>query len=146
MDFPQPLKEDFLGKPQPSQESASEIEWLKELPDELDVCIAQRDFDAAVELLFEGRCILFHLSERNSVLCFVLGKEYLAECNDRALVLEVGDRLEQRQQHLADVLCKELKTTGDKTLQGGPKAARKAVTLLIRLNRSWQVRSFSLHY
>ncbi len=37
-----------------SETSLAEVEWLKELPDELDVCIAQRDFDTAIELLFEG--------------------------------------------------------------------------------------------
>lgn len=30
------------------------MEYLKELPDELDACIAQRDFDNAVDILYEG--------------------------------------------------------------------------------------------
>ena len=35
-------------------EDAAELEWLRELPDELDECLAQRDFDNVLELLAEG--------------------------------------------------------------------------------------------
>lgn len=38
-----------------SSETEYDSEWLRQLPDELDVCIAQRDFEQAVEFIFEGR-------------------------------------------------------------------------------------------
>ncbi len=45
-------------------------EWLRLLPDELDVCIAQRDFEQAEEFIAEGR-------------------EQLPECPDTTLVQEI---------------------------------------------------------
>ena len=30
-------------------------DWLQELPEDLDVCIAQRDFEGAVDLISKGR-------------------------------------------------------------------------------------------
>lgn len=35
-------------------EAGAEFEWLRELPDELDECLAQREFDQVVEMIAEG--------------------------------------------------------------------------------------------
>uniref|UniRef100_A0A914V189 Exocyst component Exo84 C-terminal domain-containing protein n=1 Tax=Plectus sambesii TaxID=2011161 RepID=A0A914V189_9BILA len=99
------------------ENGSAESEWLRELPDELDVCIAQRDFESAVELLFEGR-------------------DHLAECGEGPTVRQVREKLAQKERQLVEVVGKELRNTG--SLQGGPKAARKAITLLIRLGKSSQ--------
>ena len=32
-----------------------QADWLQELPEDLDVCIAQRDFEGAVDLVEKGR-------------------------------------------------------------------------------------------
>uniref|UniRef100_A0A915IHA0 Exocyst component Exo84 C-terminal domain-containing protein n=1 Tax=Romanomermis culicivorax TaxID=13658 RepID=A0A915IHA0_ROMCU len=102
----------------------AEMEYLRELPDELDACIVQRDFNNAVDILQEGR-------------------ESLQECPDASFVREISEKLDKKQQYLIDVLCKELKVGGsgglsEKNLQGGPKAARKAMTLLTKLGKSSQ--------
>ncbi len=34
------------------------VEWLQELPEDLDVCIAQRDFEGAVNLINRGKATL----------------------------------------------------------------------------------------
>jgi len=39
----------------------SDITWLSELPDELDVLIAQRDFDKAVGLIEKGIYLYIYL-------------------------------------------------------------------------------------
>ena len=31
-------------------------DWLQELPEDLDMCIAQRDFEGAVDLVERGTC------------------------------------------------------------------------------------------
>ena len=48
-------------------------------------------------------------------------------------------RIDHRSKHLAEVLVKELKGSPVGSLRGGPRAARRAVGLLIRLGRSAQV-------
>ncbi|CDW56933.1 exocyst complex component 8 [Trichuris trichiura] len=104
------------GGVQGKRDSAVDLEWIKELPDELDVCIAQRDFSSALDLLSEAR-------------------DFLAECADKELVDELSKKFDQRQKQLAEKLIKELKPVSDKYLQGGPRATRKATTLLIKLGR-----------
>ncbi|KHJ48521.1 Vps51/Vps67 [Trichuris suis] len=104
------------GGVQGKRDSAVDLEWIKELPDELDVCIAQRDFSSALDLLSEAR-------------------DFLAECTDKELVDELSKKFDQRQKQLAEKLIKELKPVSDKYLQGGPRATRKATTLLIKLGR-----------
>jgi len=34
------------------------VDWVQELPEDLDVCIAQRDFEAAVDLIQKSNCSL----------------------------------------------------------------------------------------
>ncbi|KRZ95740.1 Exocyst complex component 8 [Trichinella sp. T8] len=103
-------------------DSGLDVEWIRELPDELDVCIAQRDFDSALELLTEG-------TE------YYLPKDFLAECCNTDLVKEMTEKFEQKQNQLAEKLMIELKPAMDKYLQGGPKATRKTVLLLIKLDK-----------
>ncbi|KRX96662.1 Exocyst complex component 8 [Trichinella pseudospiralis] len=97
-------------------DSGLDVEWIRELPDELDVCIAQRDFDSALELLTEA-------------------KDFLAECCNTDLVKEMTEKFEQKENQLAEKLMIELKPAMDKYLQGGPKATRKTVLLLIKLDK-----------
>ena len=84
--------------------------------DDLEVFIAQREFEEAVQLIKKA-------------------SEFCKAHNDSALVREAaGFKLETRKKQLIEVLTKELQT--DKSIRGGPRAARRAVHLLIRLDRS----------
>lgn len=118
--------------------AAEDVEWLRELPDEMEVCIAQREFPTCLELLAEGR-------------------DYLADCPEEAVAKEVAAKLTLKERqlvqvhplpsssrsssplHLAatQVLARELRAAGDRS---GPKAARKAIQLLIKLGKSSYVR------
>lgn len=44
--------------------------------------------------------------------------------------------MSQKESQLVDILCKELKSSGDQELQGGPKAARRAIKLLVKLDKA----------
>ena len=106
-----------------STESADDVElldielpeWLQELSDDLEVYIAQREFEEAVDVIKKA-------------------SDFCRLHEDSALVREAGVKLETRKKQLIDVLTKELQT--DKSIRGGPRAARRAVHLLIRLDRS----------
>ncbi|KAM4529862.1 exocyst complex component 8 [Fundulus diaphanus] len=91
------------------------LEWIQELPEDLDVCIAQRDFEGAVDLLDK-------LSE------------YLREQPVTPRVKELRAKVEERVRQLTEVLVFEL--SPDRSLRGGPKATRRAVSQLIRLGQS----------
>lgn len=91
------------------------LEWIQELPDNLDVCIAQRNFEGAVDLLAKLNCFL----------------------QDKPLtysVQELRAKVDPRLKHLTDVLVFEL--SPDRSLRGGPKATRRAVSQLVRLGQS----------
>ncbi|XP_022251470.1 exocyst complex component 8-like [Limulus polyphemus] len=94
-------------------------DWLVELPENLDVCIAQRDFEEAVNLVKKGN-------------------EHFLELTKHAVVKEIRTRIERRIKNLVDVLMNELRVSPDRSLQGGPRAARRAVGLLIKLGKSSQ--------
>ena len=66
-------------------------EWLAELSDDLEVYIAQREFESAVDWVFKA-------------------KAFCAEHSDKPLVREAANRLEKRKAHLLDVLRAELGT------------------------------------
>ncbi|KRX96661.1 Exocyst complex component 8 [Trichinella pseudospiralis] len=78
-------------------DSGLDVEWIRELPDELD--------------------------------------DFLAECCNTDLVKEMTEKFEQKENQLAEKLMIELKPAMDKYLQGGPKATRKTVLLLIKLDK-----------
>uniref|UniRef100_H2Z9L4 Exocyst complex component 8 n=1 Tax=Ciona savignyi TaxID=51511 RepID=H2Z9L4_CIOSA len=93
------------------------VEWLLEMPEDLDVFIAQRNFEQAVEVMLKT-------------------KDYLAgirECPAKAVVEE---QLYNRTTQLVDVLSRELKSSPDRSLRGGPRVVRRPVDLLIRLHET----------
>lgn len=94
-------------------------EWVLELPEELDQAIAQRNFEDAVSLIDNGR-------------------EYFDSAPKTPAYSEMRRALEGRVRSLVDVLQAELQVTPEKSLQGGPRAARRATTLLVHLNKSSQ--------
>ncbi|KAM9840742.1 exocyst complex component 8 [Aulostomus maculatus] len=91
------------------------LEWIQELPEDLDVCIAQRDFEGAVDLLDKLN-------------------EYLKEQPVTQRVKELRLKVDERVRQLTEVLVFEL--SPDRSLRGGPKATRRAVSQLIRLGQS----------
>lgn len=90
-------------------------EWIQELPEDLDVCIAQRDFEGAVDL-----------SQKLN--------EYLKDQPVTPKVKELRGNVDERVRQLTEVLVFEL--SPDRSLRGGPKATRRAVSQLIRLGQS----------
>ncbi|VTJ80081.1 Hypothetical predicted protein, partial [Marmota monax] len=90
------------------------MEWIQELPEDLDVCIAQRDFEGAVDLLDK----LNH---------------YLEDKPSPPPVKELRAKVEERVRQLTEVLVFEL--SPDRSLRGGPKATRRAVSQLIWLGQ-----------
>ncbi|XP_072415072.1 exocyst complex component 8 [Chiloscyllium punctatum] len=91
------------------------LEWIQELPEDLDVCIAQRDFEGAVDLLDKLT-------------------EYLSGATSQPGVRQLRSRVDQRVRRLTDVLMYEL--SPGRSLRGGPRATRRAVSQLIRLGQS----------
>ncbi|CAI5684287.1 exocyst complex component 8 [Oreochromis niloticus] len=91
------------------------LEWIQELPEDLDVCIAQRDFEGAVDLLDKLN-------------------EYLRDQPVTPKVKELRGKVDERVRQLTEVLVFEL--SPDRSLRGGPKATRRAVSQLIRLGQS----------
>ena len=92
-------------------------DWLKDAPENLDVCIAQREFDHAIELIEKT-------------------KGYLKNFSDSHALRDVRARINHRITQLSAVLMKELESSPSGSLRGGPKAARRAVGLLIKLGHS----------
>jgi hypothetical protein len=93
------------------------VDWLKDAPENLDVCIAQRDFDKAVELIDSTKC-------------------YLKNFSDSHALRDVRARINHRITQLSTVLMKELESSPSGSLRGGPRAARRAVGLLIKLGHA----------
>lgn len=91
------------------------LDWIQELPEDLDVCIAQRDFEGAVDLL-----------DKLSA--------YLSGADGQPGVRQLRSRVEQRIRRLTGVLVYEL--SPGRSLRGGPRATRRAVSQLIRLGQS----------
>ncbi|XP_033223008.1 exocyst complex component 8 [Belonocnema kinseyi] len=96
-------------------------EWLLEVPEDLDSCIAQRHFEEA-----------YHLLEK--------AKAYLADAHPTPHLTEMKSKIHERANSLVDVLTKELELSAEaRSLQGGGlRSARRAVRLLIQLDRSAQ--------
>ncbi|CAN9507520.1 unnamed protein product [Ophioblennius macclurei] len=111
-----PFDMDDDDEPMCAEESVDlSLEWIQELPEDLDVCIAQRDFEGAVDLLDKLN-------------------EYLKDQPVTAGVKELRATVEERIRRLTEVLVFEL--SPDRSLRGGPKATRRAVSQLIRLGQS----------
>uniref|UniRef100_UPI00358F6EE2 exocyst complex component 8 isoform X4 n=1 Tax=Myxine glutinosa TaxID=7769 RepID=UPI00358F6EE2 len=88
--------------------------WIQDLPEDLDVCIAQRDFEGAVDLLDKF-------------------EEFVKEQPVTQAVTQLS-RVGERVKQLTDVLVFEL--SPDRYLRGGPRATRRAVSQLIRLGQA----------
>ena len=111
--------DDFAEEMPEDEEQEQEIaEWLTELSDTLEVHIAQREFEQAVELIKEAE-------EEVRKFPSLSGK-----------MLEVSASCAARKEGLLAVLRGELKVSPDKSLQGGPRTARRAVNLLSSLGQA----------
>lgn len=99
------------------QAEGMSADWLKDVPETLDVYIAQREFGQAVTLIEET-------------------KAHLKDFSDSHALRDVRARLNHRTNLLSKVLMKELEASPSGSLRGGPRAARRAVGLLLRLGRS----------
>ncbi|XP_068084288.1 exocyst complex component 8 [Anabrus simplex] len=100
-------------------------EWLLEVPEDLDVCIAQRHFEEAYNLLERARDFLEKNPGNNT------------NASD-PVITDIKRKVDVRVKALIEVLMKELEVSPDKSLQGGLRAARRAVRLLNQLQRSTQ--------
>lgn len=96
-------------------------EWVLEVAEDLDSCIAQRHFEEAYSLLEKA-------------------KVYLKDAQPIPLLTEIQTKVNDRGRSLVNVLTKELESSAEaKSLQGGGlRSARRTVKLLIQLNRSAQ--------
>ncbi len=92
-------------------------EWLKDVPETLDVFIEQREFEQAVDLILST-------------------KTFLKDMMDSHALRDVRARLNHRINRLSSVLMKELEASPSGSLRGGPRAARRAVKFLIQFGRS----------
>ena len=101
------------------------VDWLKDVPENLDVFIAQRDFEQAISLIEKT-------------------KAYLKDFSDSHILRDVRARLGHRTANLSNVLMKELEASPRGSLRGGPRAARRAVNYLLRLGRASQACSLFL--
>ncbi|XP_002735061.3 exocyst complex component 8-like [Saccoglossus kowalevskii] len=99
-----------------SVESPLHVDWLIELPEDLDVLIAQRDFEGAVDLI-----------EKTN--------EYLKDIPSSSSLKEVRSRLDHRVKQLTEVLMQEMQVSADRSLRGGSGVTRRAVMQLIRLGK-----------
>ncbi|XP_077973786.1 exocyst complex component 8-like [Styela clava] len=100
--------------------------WIQEMPEDLDVYIAQRYFKEAVELVLKTKAFLDGIGES-------------------ATKKEVDAKLSARTSQLVSVLTKELQTAPDRSHRGGPRAARNPVLLLIKLGESTKACQLFLH-
>ncbi|XP_068699488.1 exocyst complex component 8-like isoform X2 [Montipora foliosa] len=91
--------------------------WLRDLPEDLDMFIAQRDFERAMELI-----------DRTN--------QYLKENSSSKAAKEIRVRLDRRVKKLVEVLIEELDCSRSFLLHVGPRATRRAVSLLVRLGRA----------
>ena len=121
--------EEFVDDdPEDDMEEGEIPEWLAELSDTLEVHIAQREFEQAVELIQEAEAEFSKIQEFSPKMT------------------EIRDSCKERKDGLLRVLCNELKVTPDKSLQGGPRTARRAVGLLSSVGQADQARDLLLSH
>ena len=119
--------EEFVDDDTEDEQEEGEIdEWLTELSDTLEVHIAQREFEQAVELIQEAEA------------------EFSKTPEMTVKMSEVKEAAMTRKEVLLSVLRSELRVTPDKSLQGGPRTARRAVGLLTSLGQADQARDLLL--
>merc|ERR1712126_268902 len=121
--------EEFVDDdPEDDIEEGEIPEWLAELSDTLEVHIAQREFEQAVELVQEAEAEFSNIQEFSPKMA------------------EIRDACKERKEGLLKVLRNELKVTPDKSLQGGPRTARRAVGLLSSVGQADQARDLLLSH
>ena len=59
------------------------------------------------------------------------------------MTLDFSEQLIAQKKNLISALVSDLKVSPDKSLQGGPHSARRAVNMLIRLGKSTQVQCWN---
>ena len=91
------------------------VDWLIELPEDLDMSIAQRDFEGAVQLVERGRA-------------------YLIDFPESSHLKDVRDKIENRVEQLVGVLEKSLDNSSS-SRHVSLRSIRVYVLLLIRLGR-----------
>ncbi|XP_054162015.1 exocyst complex component 8-like [Oppia nitens] len=103
-------------------ESDTELvpQWLTELPEDLDVCIAQRNFEDAVSLVLR---VNEHF-------------QMYPKCCDNIMQTDLKLRVEHRIKELIDALTHDLQIAPDRSLQTGPRSSRRSVRLLLKLGKS----------
>ncbi|CAI5438429.1 unnamed protein product [Caenorhabditis angaria] len=90
------------------EKNDNDLMWLSELPAELDDCIAHRDLEQAVELIHEWK-----------------------QCSTKDAVIDV--QLQMRENQIVQLLSEDVSRPG--AIHGGPRAMKKARTLLTQLGR-----------
>lgn len=103
--------------------------WLTELPDDLDVYIAQRNFEEAVRLV----------ADASNHFYAYYGPSKQSTSNGgggQPVIADLRARIDAKTAELVDVLSAELNVAPDRSLQTGPRASRRAVALLVRLGKS----------
>ncbi|CAD5112064.1 DgyrCDS1309 [Dimorphilus gyrociliatus] len=93
------------------------LSWLQDAPDELDVAIAQRHFDEAVDIIEKIR-------------------KFIQDNPKDSIFTEYACRIERRESSLVEILMNELKAPPERSVRGGPLFAKRAVSQLIRLGKS----------
>ena len=140
-----PFEDEEFVDDEESEEAPDEgeiAEWLTELSDTLEVHIAQREFEQAVELLKEAEAELGQSQELTPRLSVI--RDAARERREGLLrVLRSELRVSLP---LIGQFCQysNLKVTPDKSLQGGPRTARRVVSLLSSLGQADQARDLLL--
>lgn len=91
------------------------VDWLIELPEDLDMSIAQRDFEGAVQLVERGRT-------------------YLVDFPESSHLKDIRDKIENRVEQLVNVLEKSLDNSSS-SRHVSLRSIRDYVLLLIKLGR-----------
>ncbi|PIO62194.1 hypothetical protein TELCIR_16259, partial [Teladorsagia circumcincta] len=103
-----PSTANSLRETEEGEVNQEEIAWLQELPAELDDCIAHRDLDQAVELIHEWK-----------------------QCSTKDPNIDA--QLKIRENQIVQLLSDDVRRPG--AVHGGPRAMKKARTLLSQLGR-----------
>lgn len=109
-------KVDKLMQGSNDEETRNLVSLFANKSEDLDVFIAQRNFELAVDTILDLKDLVAAVPNENP----------RKDCEDK---------LESRRTQLVDVLCGELKTTPDRSLRRGATVLRRPVALLIRLGK-----------
>eukprot|EP00117_Sycon_ciliatum_P001219 scpid57469/ scgid0291/ Exocyst complex component 8 len=93
------------------------VDWLKEVPEDLDVFLAQRDFEAAVKLVQKTT-------------------EYLSDFQHSQAARDIRNRVESRVKNVCQQLVTELQGASGTAGKSNPSAVRRVVAMLVKLGRS----------